>query len=70
MIFFFIFSKQGWQCKNRVIDNLRNRMNELENASNNKLAVYGRNTIAIVAAIENAHKQGKFHRKPVGPLGE
>lgn len=53
----------------RIVENKQKNLLELENNKRNKLYLFGHSTEAILKAIAAAHREGKFHQKPVGPLG-
>ncbi|XP_066916524.1 structural maintenance of chromosomes protein 6-like [Clytia hemisphaerica] len=55
--------------KDKDIERKRRQLVEIENQKKNKLNVFGEYTSNVLKAIEEYHKQGRFHRKPVGPLG-
>lgn len=54
----------------RIVENKQKNLLELENNKRNKLYLFGHSTEAILKAIAAAHREGKFHQKPVGPLGK
>ena len=56
--------------KEREISRRRGQLEQLEAQQKNKLAVFGEHTASILKMIDEFDKQGKFHRKPVGPIGE
>ena len=48
---------------------IREKITSLQASKKDSLSQFGKSTDAVLKAIETANKQGKFHRKPVGPLG-
>jgi len=53
----------------RHVEAGRKKIAALQASKKDSLLKYGKGTDAILKAVEQANKQGKFHRKPVGPLG-
>ena len=46
------------------------QLKNLESARSNKMRRFGQHMPELLRRIDDAHKQGQFHRKPLGPLGE
>lgn len=44
-------------------------MVKLQGSQRNSLAAFGRNTVSIRAEIDQYYASGKFHKKPLGPMG-
>ena len=55
--------------KTAIEDNQR-ELNNLRSAVKNKLKKYGSRIPDVIARIHMDYKQGKFHRKPIGPVGK
>lgn len=55
--------------KTAIEDNQRELFN-LRSAGKNKLKKYGPRIPDVIARIHQDYERGKFHRKPVGPIGE
>ncbi|XP_059501608.1 structural maintenance of chromosomes protein 6-like isoform X1 [Stegostoma tigrinum] len=47
----------------------KERLKELKASRTNQLKRFGENMPALLDAIAEAHKQGRFRHKPIGPLG-
>ncbi|XP_069742475.1 structural maintenance of chromosomes protein 6-like isoform X2 [Narcine bancroftii] len=47
----------------------KKQLNNLKASRTNQLKRFGESMPALLEAIEEAHKQGRFRKKPVGPLG-
>ena len=61
--------RNAYQEKERDISRKKGQLEQLEAQNKNKLAVFGEHTASILKMIDEAHKQRRFHRKPVGPIG-
>jgi hypothetical protein len=48
---------------------LKDEIEKLERSKRDSLAAYGFNVGAATAAIERAHRAGRFRVRPIGPLG-
>lgn len=55
--------------KTAIEDNQR-ELNNLRSAVKNKLRKYGPRIPDVIARIHMDYKRGRFHRKPIGPVGE
>lgn len=44
-------------------------LRQLEASRNNRIRRFGENMPALLTAIDEAYKNGKFQKKPIGPLG-
>ncbi|XP_043924473.1 structural maintenance of chromosomes protein 6 [Protopterus annectens] len=53
----------------RSVDTLNRQMRDLIGSKTNKLKRFGQFIPDLLDAIEEAHRQGRFRRKPLGPLG-
>ncbi|CAN9510891.1 unnamed protein product [Ophioblennius macclurei] len=53
----------------RSIDASRRNLHILESSRSNRLRRFGEHMPALLAAVEEAHKRGRFKQKPRGPLG-
>ena len=62
--------RNAFQDKDREINRKRSQLEQLEAQKKNKLAIFGEHTANILKMIDELDNQGKFHRKPIGPLGK
>lgn len=53
----------------RAIDANERNLQMLEGSRSNRLRRFGEHVPALLSAIEEAHRKGRFKRKPRGPLG-
>jgi len=54
---------------NKATNTLRSKLTELQARGKNSLLAYGKSTCGIIKAIDEVYSQGRFHQKPLGPLG-
>uniref|UniRef100_A0A4W3I3H4 Structural maintenance of chromosomes protein 6 n=1 Tax=Callorhinchus milii TaxID=7868 RepID=A0A4W3I3H4_CALMI len=52
-----------------VCESRKRRLKELKASRTDRLERFGENVPSLLNAIEEAHKGGRFRKKPVGPLG-
>ncbi|NXU43561.1 SMC6 protein, partial [Drymodes brunneopygia] len=53
----------------QALDAQQKQLRDLKDSKTNTLKRYGPHVPAFLEAIEVAHKQGRFRKKPLGPLG-
>lgn len=54
----------------QALDAQQKQLRDLKDSKTNALKRFGPYVPAFLEAVEVAHKQGQFRKKPVGPLGE
>lgn len=54
---------------NGQLDKEKNNLQAMKASQGNRLRRYGQHMPQLVQAIEQQYAQGRFHKKPVGPLG-
>ncbi|NXM11277.1 SMC6 protein, partial [Ploceus nigricollis] len=52
-----------------ALDAQQKQLRDLKDSKTNTLKIFGPHVPAFLEAIEVAHKQGQFRKKPLGPLG-
>ncbi|GCB74767.1 hypothetical protein scyTo_0003858, partial [Scyliorhinus torazame] len=57
------------QSMKNVVQSRKRQLNELKASRMDRLKRFDGNMPALLYAMEEAHKQGHFQKKPVGPLG-
>ncbi|XP_072107385.1 structural maintenance of chromosomes protein 6-like [Mobula birostris] len=60
--------REEQDAKNSV-ESRKKQLNNLKASRTNQLKRFGENMPNLLEAIEEAYKQGRFRKKPVGPLG-
>ncbi|NXO79329.1 SMC6 protein, partial [Sitta europaea] len=53
----------------QALDAQQKQLRDLKDSKTNTLKRYGPHVPAFLEAVEVAHKQGRFRKKPIGPLG-
>lgn len=56
-------------AKNRV-DAVQRQLRDLQGSRNNKLKLFGSWVPDLLQRVEQADRRGKFHHRPVGPIGK
>ncbi|XP_040204493.1 structural maintenance of chromosomes protein 6 [Rana temporaria] len=51
------------------MDRLRRQIREFQDSRTDRLKRFGQNMPSLLAAIDEAFRQGRFRKKPIGPLG-
>ncbi|XP_068136370.1 structural maintenance of chromosomes protein 6 [Hyperolius riggenbachi] len=51
------------------MDKVKRQIQALHDSKTNRLKRFGQNMPSLLAAIDEAYNQGRFRRKPIGPLG-
>ncbi|CAI9596748.1 unnamed protein product [Staurois parvus] len=51
------------------IDRLKRQIKEFQDSKTDRLKRFGQNMPSLLAAIDEAYRQGRFRKKPIGPLG-
>ncbi|XP_071999719.1 structural maintenance of chromosomes protein 6 [Engystomops pustulosus] len=51
------------------VDNLRRQIKELQDSKTDRLRRFGQHMPALLAEIDEAYRQRRFRKKPIGPLG-
>lgn len=54
----------------QALDAQQKQMRDLKGSKTDTLRRFGPHMPAFLEAIEVAHKQGRFRKKPLGPLGK
>ncbi|KAJ7385875.1 Structural maintenance of chromosomes protein 6 [Desmophyllum pertusum] len=54
---------------NHRLDAAQRQVRDLQGSRNNKLKLFGAWVPELLQRVEQAERRGKFHRKPVGPIG-
>lgn len=54
----------------QALDAQQKQLRDLKDSKTNTLKRFGPYVPAFLEAIEVAHKQGRFRKKPLGPLGK
>ncbi|XP_014665142.1 PREDICTED: structural maintenance of chromosomes protein 6-like [Priapulus caudatus] len=52
-----------------LVDRTKRDLRDLEESKTDRFRIYGQWVPQLIREVENAHKQGKFHQKPRGPIG-
>lgn len=60
--------REEQDAKNSV-ESRKKQLNNLRASRTNQLKRFGESIPALLEAIEEAHRQGRFKKKPIGPLG-
>ena len=63
-----MYRKEINSAKNAV-EKVRTRLVKLQGSQQNSLAAFGSSTVSIKAEIDQYYAFGKFHKKPLGPIG-
>lgn len=50
-------------------DAIQRQLRDLQGSRNNKLKLFGSWVPDLLQRVEQAERRGKFHQKPVGPIG-
>ena len=66
----YYFSRSEVNDARKVVERSKHRITELEASQRDKLSLYGSYTATVHRSIEQYHKQGRFHKKPLGPIGD
>ena len=51
------------------VEKAHSRLVELQRSQQNSLAAFGSSTVNIRRVIDQYYACGKFHKKPLGPIG-
>ncbi|KAM5164061.1 structural maintenance of chromosomes protein 6 [Mantella aurantiaca] len=51
------------------MDRLKRQIKEFQDSKTDRLKRFGQNMPSLLAAIDEAYRQGRFRKKPIGPLG-
>lgn len=54
----------------QALDAKQRQLKELHESKTNQLKRFGQHMPALLEAVEEAFRQGRFKEKPVGPLGK
>lgn len=54
---------------NHRVDAVQRQLRDLQGSRNNKLKLFGSWVPELLQRVEQADRRGKFHHKPVGPIG-
>jgi hypothetical protein len=67
----FVCNFRNDEKEYRSLKNIKvKELSEIEASKNNSLKKFGQFIPDLVKKIEIAHKQGRFHEKPRGPIGK
>lgn len=66
--FFPLYRKEINSAKNAV-EKVNTRLVKLQGSQENSLAAFGSSTVSIKTDIDQYYESGKFHKKPLGPIG-
>ncbi|KAM8954181.1 structural maintenance of chromosomes protein 6 [Pelodytes ibericus] len=53
----------------RLVERHKNQLKELQDSKTDRLKRFGQHMPSLLAAIDKAYREGRFRKKPVGPLG-
>ena len=73
IIFFFFylfpFHSKDINSSKDDVEKVRTRLDKLQGSQQNSLAAFGSSTVSIRKVIDQYYACGKFHKKPLGPMG-
>lgn len=55
---------------NQRLDAVQRQLRDLQGSRNNKLKLFGSWVPDLLQRVEQADRRGKFHHRPVGPIGK
>lgn len=55
---------------NHRVDAVQRQLRDLQGSRNNKLKLFGSWVPELLQRVEQADQRGKFHHRPVGPIGK
>lgn len=67
--FFFLYSRQDQQVSQTQLDKHQRNLQSLKASQGNRLKRFGPFMPQLIQTVEEYARLGKFHKKPIGPLG-
>ena len=64
------FVRRDLSDSSRRVEALQRQLRELQGSQTNKLKIFGSWVPELIQSVEQAAQRGKFHQKPVGPIGK
>lgn len=68
-ISWFPFHSKDINSAKDTVEKVRTRLDKLQGSQQNSLAAFGSSTVSIRKVIDQYYACGKFHKKPLGPMG-
>ena len=66
----FLLHRTDLTDANHRVDAVQRQLRDLQGSRNNKLKLFGSWVPELLQRVEQADRRGKFHHKPVGPIGK
>lgn len=68
--FLFLVCRTDSTDANHRLDAVQRQLRDLQGSRNNKLKLFGSWVPELLQRVDQAAQRGKFHHKPVGPIGK
>lgn len=68
--FLFLLCRTDLTDANHRLDAVQRQLRDLQGSRNNKLKLFGSWVPELLQRVDQAAQRGKFHHKPVGPIGK
>ena len=69
-MYYFLIYSQDCQAMQTQLEKVHRNLQAMKASQGNRLKRFGPTMPQLIQAIDEQFKQGKFHKKPIGPLGK